>query len=185
MAIVNLVTAVATGEFVLFGVAITANPIGVIVVAIGALIAALVLFFTKTKTGKAIFQNFVDGVKLGFEFIKGLAIDFANVFVDGLNLIIHGINLFIRAWNMIPGHTDIKTIGTIGNIEGGLTSTNNPLSTSNAIPVTTSPKATSQAQHRGTGTGNTLIYNAAPNNSLDAHQDLKKSIKILSPNGFK
>ena len=185
MAIVNVVTAIATGEFVLFGVAITANPIGVIVVAIGALIAALVLFFTKTKTGKAIFAAFVDGVKLGFEFIKGLAIDFANVFVDGLNLIIHGINLFIRAWNMIPGHTDIKTIGTIGNIEGGLTGTNNPLSTP-GILATAAPKATSQLAHRGTaGTGNTLIYNAAPNNSLDAHKDLKKSMEILSPKGFK
>jgi len=181
MAIVNLVTAVATGEFVLFGVAITANPIGVIVVAIGALIAALVLFFTKTKTGKAIFAAFVDNVKLGFEFIKGLAIDFANVFVDGLNLIIHGINLFIRAWNMIPGHTDIKTVGTIGNIDGGLTSTNNPLTPQLVTPAATT--GAQQAQHRGTG--NTLIYNAAPNNSLDAHKDLKKSMQILSPGGFK
>lgn len=184
MAIVNVVTAIATGEFTLFSVAITANPIGVIVVAIGALIAALVLFFTKTKTGKEIFKNFVDGVKLGFEFIKGLAIDFANVFVDGLNLIIHGINLFIRAWNMIPGHTDIKTIGTIGNIEGGLTGSNNPLST--PLVTTATPRATGAVTPRPGGTtGNTLIYNAAPNNSLDAHAELKKSIAIISPKAFK
>jgi hypothetical protein len=154
------------------------------VVAIGALIAALVLFFTKTKTGKEIFKNFVDGVKLGFEFIKGLAIDFANVFVDGLNLIIHGINLFIRAWNMIPGHTDIKTIGTIGNIEGGLTGSNNPLST--PLVTTATPRATGAVTPRPGGTtGNTLIYNAAPNNSLDAHAELKKSIAIISPKAFK
>ena len=169
------------GEFTVFGAVLTATGIGPLIVLIVALVAALVMFFTKTKTGQAIFKNFVNGVKLGFEFIKGLAIDFANVFVDGLNLIIHGINLFIRAWNMIPGHTDIKTVGTIGNIDGGLTSTNNPLST-----PTVTPSATTAVKPKGTtGTGNTLIYNAAPNNSLDAHKDLKKSMQILNPRGFK
>ena len=101
--------------------------------------------------------------------------------MDGLNLIIHGINLFIRAWNMIPGHTDIKTVKTIGNIEGGLTSTNNPLT-----PQLVTPTATTGVKPKGTtGTGNTLIYNAAPNQSLDSHQELKKSIAILSPKAFK
>ena len=177
MAIVNIVNGIATGEMVLFGAAMTATGIGPLIVLVVALAAALVLFFTKTKTGQAIFKFFFDYIKLGFELVKGLAIDFANIFIDGLNLIIHGINLFIRAWNMIPGHTDIKTIGTIGNIEGGLTATNNPL-TSAAITngIATAPKATSQAQHRGTGTGNTLIYNAAPNNSINSQQDLKTAV---------
>jgi len=181
MAIVTAVTTVATGVQAAFNFVLDANPIGLIVLAIAALIGGLVLFFTKTKIGKAIFADFVAGVKLGFEFIKGLAIDFANVFVDGLNLIIHGINLFIRAWNMVPGHTDIKTIGTIGNIDGGLTLTNNPLT-----PQLTTPKATTgaqQAQHRGTG--NTLIYNAAPNQSIDSHKDLTKAIDISRTKGFK
>jgi hypothetical protein len=184
MGIVSAVTAIAAGEFTLFGIAITANPIGLIVVAVVALVAALVVFFTHTKTGKAIFASFIDSVKVGFGFIKGLAIDFANAFIDGINLIIHGINLLIRGYNLIPGHTDIKTIGTIGNIDGGLTSTNNPLSTPTVTPAATT--GVQQAQHRGTApTGNTLIYNAAPNNSLDAHKDLKKSMQILSPGGFK
>jgi hypothetical protein len=118
--------------------------------------------------------------------VKGLAIDFANVFVDGLNLIIHGINLFIRAWNMIPGHTDIKTVGTIGNIDGGLTTTNNPLTTAGtALPTTSTPKATSQAKPRGTGTGNTLIYNAAPNNSIDSHKDLVQAVDKTRTKVFK
>jgi hypothetical protein len=181
MAIVTAVTTVATGVQAAFNFVLTANPIGIIVVAIGVLIAALVLFFTKTTIGKAIFKSFVDGVKLGFEFIKGLAIDFANVFVDGLNLIIHGINLFIRAWNMIPGHIDIKTVNTIGNIEGGLTSTNNPLTPQLVTPTATT--GVKQAQHRGTG--NTLIYNAAPNQSIDSHKDLIKAIDINRTKGFK
>jgi len=183
MGIVTMVTTLATAAQAAFNFVLTANPIGIIVVAIAALIAGLVLFFTKTAIGKAIFANFIASVKLGFELIKGLAIDFANVFVDGLNLIIHGINLFIRAWNMVPGHTDIKTIGTIGNIEGGLTSTNNPLT-----PQLVTPTATNGAKPKGAtpaGNGTTLIYNAAPNNSLDAHKDLKKSMEILNPRGFK
>ena len=188
MAIVNVVNAIATGEMVLFGAAMTASGIGPLIVLVVALVAALVVFFTKTKTGQAIFKTFVDAVKLGFEFIKGLAIDFANVFVDGLNLIIHGINLFIRAWNMIPGHTDIKTIGTIGNIDGGLTSTNNPLSTPTVSPANTAtPKATGAASTRpvSTGFGNTLIYNAAPNNSIDSHKDLVQAVDKTRTKVFK
>ena len=186
MALWNAITTLGIAIQTAFNFVLTANPIGIIVVAIGALIAALVLFFTKTTVGKAILQGFFAYVKFGFEMVKGLAIDFANVFVDGLNLIIHGINLFIRAWNMIPGHTDIKTIGTIGNIDGGLTTTNNPLTTAaTALPTTTTPKATSQAQHRGTGTGNTLIYNAAPNNSIDSHKDLTTAVERSRTRVFK
>jgi len=185
MKFVTMVTTLATAAQTAFDVVLTANPIGLIVVAIAALIAGLVLFFTKTTIGKAILQGFFDFVKVGFAMIKGLAIDFANVFVDGLNLIIHGINLFIRAWNMIPGHTDIKTVNTIGNIEGGLT-TESLTAPSNATTVTTSPKATNGVKPKGTtGTGNTLIYNAAPNNSLDSHKDLTTAVERSRTRVFK
>jgi len=181
MVIVTAVTTVATVVQAAFNFVLDANPIGLVVLAIAALIGGLVLFFTKTTVGKAILQGFFDFVKLGFALIKGLAIDFANYWIDGLNLIIHAINAFIHVWNMIPGHADMKTFGTIGNIEGGLTPSNNPLST-----PTVTPAATTAVKPKGTtGTGNTLIYNAAPNNSLDAHAELKKSINVLSPNGFK
>ena len=185
MAVWNAITVIATGIQAAFDVVLNANPISLIVIAIAALIAGLVLFFTKTTVGKAILQGFFDFVKLGFAMIKGLAIDFANYWIDGLNLIIHAINAFIHVWNMIPGHADMKTFGTIGNIEGGLTLSNNPLSTPNVAPTGT-PAATGAVTPRPGGTtGNTLIYNAAPNQSLDSHQELKKSIAILSPKAFK
>ena len=185
MVIVTAVTTVATVVQAAFNFVLDANPIGLVVLAIAALIGGLVLFFTKTTVGKAILQGFFDFVKLGFALIKGLAIDFANYWIDGLNLIIHAINAFIHVWNMIPGHADMKTFGTIGNIEGGLTLSNNPLSTPTVAPTAT-PAATGSAAPKTTTTGgNTLIYNAAPNNSLDAHAELKKSINVLSPNGFK
>ena len=184
MQFVTMVTKLATVAQAAFDVVLNANPISLIVIAIAALIAGLVLFFTKTTLGRTILQGFFTFVKLGFEMVKGLAIDFANVFVDGLNLIIHGINLFIRAWNMIPGHTDIKTIGTISNIEGGLTGSNNPLST--PLATTSTPLATGAVTPRPGGTtGNTLIYNAAPNKSLDAHAELLSSVDRLRGKGFK
>ena len=184
MAIWNAMTVVATVIQTAFDVALNANPIGLIVIAIAALIAGLVLFFTKTAVGKAILQGFFDFVKLGFAMIKGLAIDFANYWIDGLNLIIHAINAFIHVWNMIPGHADMKTFGTIGNIEGGLTLSNNPLSTPAATTAT--PAATGAVAPKTTTTGGTtLIYNAAPNKSLDAHADLVNSVERIRPIGFK
>jgi hypothetical protein len=183
MNLVKMVTTLATAAQAAFDAVLLANPIGLIVIAIVGVVAALTLFFTKTTLGRAIFGAFVADVKLGFEFMKGLAIDFANVFVDGLNLIIHAINLFITAWNAIPGHVDIKTVQTIGNIDGGLTPGNKPLTASPAI--TTSPTATSQAQHRGTGMGNTLIYNAAPNKSINSEQDLKKAVETTRTRSFR
>lgn len=40
-----------------WNVALTANPIGIIIVAIGALIAGLIYFFTQTKLGKEVWKN--------------------------------------------------------------------------------------------------------------------------------
>lgn len=45
---------VATGAQKLFNLALRANPIGIIITAIAALVAGLVWFFTQTETGKAI-----------------------------------------------------------------------------------------------------------------------------------
>lgn len=47
----------------LMNAAMSANPIGIVVVAIGALVAALALFFTKTETGRKIWAAFTKGLK--------------------------------------------------------------------------------------------------------------------------
>lgn len=44
----------------LWNAAMTANPIGLIVAAVAALVAGLVLFFTKTKLGQKIWKSFTD-----------------------------------------------------------------------------------------------------------------------------
>src|SRR5699024_691032 len=43
-----------------FAVSMLTNPIGIAVVAIGAIVGALALFFTKTETGRAIWSSFMD-----------------------------------------------------------------------------------------------------------------------------
>lgn len=55
---------VATAVQWAWNAAITANPIGIIIVAIAALVAGLVWFFTKTETGRKIFSAAMDGMKI-------------------------------------------------------------------------------------------------------------------------
>lgn len=52
MAIWRAAVAVAAAAQVLFNAALTANPIGIIILAIAALVAGLTFFFTQTETGK-------------------------------------------------------------------------------------------------------------------------------------
>ena len=66
----------AKKAMVAFNLAIATNPITAIIVGITAVVAALVWFFTKTETGKAIWQGFVDFIKQAWngvvEFFTGI-----------------------------------------------------------------------------------------------------------------
>lgn len=97
------------GAVLAFNAAIAANPIGALVVAITAVVAALVWFFTQTETGKQIWSAFVDfvvGLWNGLvEFFSGLwttisegAINLWNGAVEVWNSVIEGIKI---AWNGI------------------------------------------------------------------------------------
>lgn len=57
MAIVRGAIAAAAAIQVIWNVAMAANPIGIIIVAVAALVAGLIYFFTQTKTGKAIVET--------------------------------------------------------------------------------------------------------------------------------
>lgn len=57
MAIVRGAIAAAAAIQAVWNIAMAANPIGIIIVAVAALVAGLVYFFTQTKTGKAIVEN--------------------------------------------------------------------------------------------------------------------------------
>lgn len=53
----------ASGAFGIFNAVLSANPIGIVVTAIAALVAGLVWFFTQTKTGQKIWAGFVSWIK--------------------------------------------------------------------------------------------------------------------------
>ena len=67
------VTKTATGVQWLFNTAMSANPIGVVVAAIAALVAGLVYFFTQTETGQKIWEKFTDVVGKAWGWIKDKA----------------------------------------------------------------------------------------------------------------
>ena len=57
MSIWTAITTAATAVQAAFNFVMSANPIGIIIVAIAALVAGLVYFFTQTETGKAVWAN--------------------------------------------------------------------------------------------------------------------------------
>ncbi|MCH4171931.1 MAG: tape measure protein [Lactobacillus sp.] len=77
--IVTAVSAFATavkggaGAMEALNLAMNANPIGLIITAITAVVAALVYFFTQTETGRQLWSQFVDWLKQAWESIKEVA----------------------------------------------------------------------------------------------------------------
>lgn len=66
----SVATTVASGAQQALNMAMRANPIGLIVTAIAALVAGLVWFFTKTELGQKIWQGFTDFLQAAWEKIK-------------------------------------------------------------------------------------------------------------------
>lgn len=101
----------------LFGL-IIANPFVAIVVAIAAVVAGLVYFFTQTETGKEVWQSFVDFLSQSIEAIKqffaGLGTWFSELWtsiVEGTKSIWNGITEFFSGlWNGIV--TIVTTVFT-------------------------------------------------------------------------
>ena len=107
-------TGIATAAQYAWNAALAANPIGLVVVAIAALVAALVFFFTQTKLGKDIWNNFVSfltdtGKNLGNFFTTlwtGIGSAF-NVVFKGIGDAFKGyVNIWIGLINAIIGALD-------------------------------------------------------------------------------
>lgn len=79
-------TKVVTAAQWLLNAALDANPIGIIIVAISAVVAGLIYFFTQTKTGQAIMQAFfkivVEGFKAVSQWTQDTAKNIGNFFGD-------------------------------------------------------------------------------------------------------
>lgn len=67
---ISVATGVASKAQALWNAALIANPIGLIVAAIAAVVAGLVLFFTKTELGQKIWKGFTDFMGEAWEKVK-------------------------------------------------------------------------------------------------------------------
>jgi hypothetical protein len=101
------ITKAAAAIQLVFNAVLTANPIGLTVVAIGLLIAGLAVAYAKFEGFRKVVHSVANGIASYFEFI-------VNGYIKMINVVIKGINL------IKPGK-DIGTLGqvSLGRIGGG------------------------------------------------------------------
>lgn len=115
----SIATQIATIAQTAMNVVMSANPIGIVIVAIAGIVAALGYFFTQTETGRkmwANFTNFVTGSiqNLGAWF-NGLGAKIGNMFnnaVTGAKAKFNDLINFVRG---IPGAI-LGALGSVGNL---------------------------------------------------------------------
>lgn len=94
----NAVVKIGTAIQVAFNAVMAINPFILIGVAIAAVIAALVLFFTKTKMGQQIWQNFVSWLSDAWNSLK----DLASVIWDAIvQVFSSAVDKVKNVWNTI------------------------------------------------------------------------------------
>jgi hypothetical protein len=77
-----------------WNIAMAANPIGLVVIAVAALAAGLVLFFTKTEVGRKIVAMLWDEIQVGWKILRAIGAWFAGPFVD----------FWVNGWHGITRH---------------------------------------------------------------------------------
>ena len=109
----------AQGAMGLLKLAFAGGPWGIVIAAIAAVVAGLVVFFTQTKTGREMWQSFVDflkGLWVGLQdFFSAIWNGIKAVFTTVIGLITTFIKLEIQGWVLI--------ITTVMNVIKGVFST--------------------------------------------------------------
>ena len=98
-AVTGIVGKVSTALHALWGV-LAANPILLVVAAIAAVTTALVIFFTKTKTGRKMWANFVKWLKNVWKGLKKNCEHIWKAITDGINGTARNIQ---KGWQGITG----------------------------------------------------------------------------------
>ncbi|MFP7372036.1 tape measure protein [Lactococcus lactis] len=91
----SAITSGATAIQMAFNAAIAANPIGMIVIAIMAVVAALIYFFTQTTSGKQIWQGFINWLKVAWQGISSFFSGLWNGIVQIFNTTVTAIHDFV------------------------------------------------------------------------------------------
>lgn len=92
--------AIATAAQIVFNAVMAMNPLGLIVIAIGAVVASLAYFFTQTEQGRQMWQSLCDGFNDFTQTILPPLQDAWNAFAGTLNDFMQTILPFLQnAWN--------------------------------------------------------------------------------------
>jgi TP901 family phage tail tape measure protein len=107
---------IATVAVKAFNLALKANPIGLVISLVAALVAGLVYFFTQTETGQKMWKAFTDFLLLSWNnfkdgffsvlesvgaFFKSMINGYVSMWEGFINFFIGGINLLIRGLNKL------------------------------------------------------------------------------------
>lgn len=94
---------------------ITANPFGIMIAAIAAVVGVLIYFFTQTKTGRALWQSFITWLSGAWQGLVGIATTVWNTISNAVIACVNGIKaawtgistFFIGLWTSITTNASI------------------------------------------------------------------------------
>lgn len=118
----NTVTKIATAVQVAFNAVMDANPIMLIVIAIAAIVAGLVYFFTQTKTGQKIWSNFVKFLGSAWQSLVKISKDVWDNITKAWD---SAVKWFTDTWNNIKNGAKGLWDGTIQGAKDAVDSVKN------------------------------------------------------------
>ena len=118
----NTVTKIATAVQVAFNAVMDANPIMLIVIAIAAIVAGLVYFFTQTKTGQKIWSNFVKFLSSAWQSLVKISKDVWDNITKAWD---SAVKWFTDTWNNIKNGAKGLWNGTIQGAKDAVDSVKN------------------------------------------------------------
>ena len=105
------VTKLMTGVQAAFNMVMAANPIALITIAIAGLVAGLVVFFTKTETGREMWESFTEALGAGWDWV-------VEKFQAGLDWITSTFGpVFSQTGDMISGAWDATVEKVTGAVD--------------------------------------------------------------------
>lgn len=118
----NTVTKIATGVQAAFNAVMDANPIMLIVIAIAAVVAGLVYFFTQTKAGQQIWSNFVKFLSAAWQSLVKVSKDVWDNITKAWD---SAVKWFSDTWNNIKNGAKGLWDGTIQGAKDAVDSVKN------------------------------------------------------------
>jgi len=118
----NTVTKIATGVQAAFNAVMDANPIMLIVIAIAAVVAGLVYFFTQTKAGQQIWSNFVKFLSSAWQSLVKVSKDVWDNITKAWD---SAVKWFSDTWNNIKNGAKGLWDGTIQGAKDAVDSVKN------------------------------------------------------------